>query len=86
MQHYHFLNKLKKLVECEMVFQNLEGKFNENSYLIDDMIFRLPGQLSLYVVENNGIRMMIDAGEELAARKIVKKLKNFGLYPIHKIL
>jgi len=30
--------------------------------------------------------MMIDAGEELAARKIVKKLKDFGAYPIHKIL
>jgi glyoxylase-like metal-dependent hydrolase (beta-lactamase superfamily II) len=69
-----------------MVFINSDGKFNENSYLIDDMIFRLPGQLSLYVVENEGERMMIDAGEELAARKILNKLKDFGLYPIHKIL
>ena len=69
-----------------MVFINSEGKFNDNSYLVDDMIFRLPGQLSLYVIENKGMRLMIDAGEELAARKIVKKLKNFGLYPIHKIL
>jgi glyoxylase-like metal-dependent hydrolase (beta-lactamase superfamily II) len=65
-----------------MVFINSDGKFNENSYLI----FRLPGQLSLYVVENEGERMMIDAGEELAARKILNKLKDFGLYPIHKIL
>ena len=69
-----------------MVFLNAEGRFNDNSYLIDDMIFKLPGQLSLYVVENKGMRMMIDAGEELAARKILKKLINFGLYPIHKIL
>ena len=69
-----------------MVFINSEGKFNDNSYLIDDMIFRLPGQLSLYIIENKGMRMMIDAGEELAARKIVKKLKDFGAYPIHKIL
>ena len=69
-----------------MVFLNSEGKFNENSYLLDDMIFRLPGQLSLYVIENKGMRMMIDVGEELAARKILKKLKDFGLYPIHKIL
>lgn len=69
-----------------MVFINSEGKFNENSYLIDDMIFRLPGQLSLYVIENKGMRMMIDVGEELVARKIYKKLKDFGLYPIHKIL
>jgi glyoxylase-like metal-dependent hydrolase (beta-lactamase superfamily II) len=69
-----------------MVFLNSEGKFNKNSYLIDDMIFRLPGQLSLYVIENKGMRMMIDAGVELSARKIINKLKSFGLFPIHKIL
>lgn len=69
-----------------MVFINSEGKFNDNSYLIDDMIFRLPGQLSLYIIKNKGMRLMIDAGEELGARKIVKKLKDFGIYPIHKIL
>lgn len=69
-----------------MVFLNSEGRFNDNSYLIDGLIFRLPGQLSLYVIENQGMRMMIDVGEELAARKILKKLKSFGLYPIHKIL
>ena len=69
-----------------MVFLNSEGRFNKNSYLIDGLIFRLPGQLSLYVIENKGERMMIDVGDELAARKILKKLKDFGLYPIHKIL
>jgi glyoxylase-like metal-dependent hydrolase (beta-lactamase superfamily II) len=69
-----------------MVFLNSEGRFNDNSYLIDGLIFRLPGQLSLYIVENQGMRMMIDVGEELAARKILRKLKNLGLYPIHKIL
>ena len=53
---------------------------------MDGMIFRLPGQLSLYIVENKGLRMMIDVGEESAARKMVKKLKDFGLYPIHRIL
>jgi len=69
-----------------MVFLNAEGRFNENSYLIDDMIFRLSGQLSIYVVENKGTRMMIDVGVELSVRKIVKKLKDFGLYPIHKVI
>ncbi len=69
-----------------MVFLNSEGKFNDNSYLIDGMVFRLPGQLSLYVIENKGMRMMIDIGDELAVRKVIKKLRNFGLYPIHKIL
>ena len=69
-----------------MVFLNSEGKFNDNSYLIDGLVFRLPGQLSLYVVENKGMRMLIDVGDELTVRKVIKKLRNFGLYPIHKIL
>jgi len=37
-----------------MVFINSEGKFNDNSYLIDAELYRLKGTLSLYVVENNG--------------------------------
>ncbi len=69
-----------------MVFINSEGKFNDNSYLIDAELYRLKGALSLYVVENAGMRMMIDAGEALMARKIVKKIKEQGLYPIHKLL
>ncbi|TFG14375.1 MAG: MBL fold metallo-hydrolase, partial [Promethearchaeota archaeon] len=69
-----------------MVFLNSEGRFNDNSFLIDGLVFRLPGQLSLYVIENKGERMMIDVGDDLVTRKILKKLKNFGLYPIHKIL
>ena len=69
-----------------MVFINSEGKFNDNSYLIDGELYRMKGNLALYVIENNGARMMIDAGEALMARKIVNKLKEFGLFPIHKIL
>jgi glyoxylase-like metal-dependent hydrolase (beta-lactamase superfamily II) len=69
-----------------MVFLNSEGSFNDNSYLIDGLVFRLPGQLSLYVIENKGERMMIDVGDDLVTRKILKKLKGFGLYPIHKIV
>ncbi len=30
--------------------------------------------------------MMLDTGVPLAARKVVKKLKEFGLFPIHKLL
>ena len=56
------LIEIKRIGENKMVFINSEGKFNDNSYLIDDMIFRLPGQLSLYIIENKGMRMMIDAG------------------------
>ncbi len=63
-----------------------EGKFNENSYLIDAEFMKLKGTFSLYLLENDGMRMLIDVGEMLAARKIVKKLKGLGLFPIHKIL
>lgn len=65
---------------------NKEGKFNENSYLIDAEFMKLKGTFSLYLLENDGMRMLIDVGEMLAARKIVKKLKALGLFPIHKIL
>ena len=69
-----------------MVFINEEGKFNDNSYLLDGFIFRLPKQLGIYVIENNGVRMMLDTGVPLAARKVMKKLKELGLFPIHKML
>ncbi len=46
----------------------------------------MPKFLSIYVIENNGMRLMIDVGETLKTRKIIKKLKDFGLYPIHKIV
>ncbi|MBD3195177.1 MAG: MBL fold metallo-hydrolase [Candidatus Lokiarchaeota archaeon] len=68
-----------------MGFINEEGKFNENSYMIDGLIFRLPKQLSVYVVENEGERLMIDTGVALSTRKVIKKLKEFNLFPIHKL-
>ena len=69
-----------------MVYINSEGKINENCYLLDGMLMGLPKFLSIYIIENNGMRLMIDAGEAIKARKIVKKLKDFGLYPIDKIV
>lgn len=69
-----------------MVIIKSEGKFNDNSYLIDGMLFRMSGNLAIYVIENNGTRMMIDTSEELMAKKIVDKLKEFNIYPIHKLL
>lgn len=69
-----------------MVFINKEGKFNENTWLIDGYLFGGMGSLSVYVIENNGIRMMIDASEKVAVPKIIEKLKEFNIYPIHKIL
>lgn len=46
----------------------------------------MPKFLSIYVIENNGMRLMIDVGETSKARTVIKKLKDFGLYPIHKIV
>ncbi len=63
-----------------------DGKFNENSYLIDAEFMKLKGTLSIYVIENDGMRMLIDTGETLPARRVVKKLKAMNLFPIHKIL
>lgn len=69
-----------------MVFINSEGKFNDNSYLIDGQLFRMKGNTAVYVIENKGMRMMIDTSSSLMARKIMKKIKEFGLYPIHKLV
>ncbi|MHA1254069.1 MAG: MBL fold metallo-hydrolase [Promethearchaeota archaeon] len=44
------------------------------------------GTLALYVIENNGMRMMIDGGIPITARKVANKMKEFGIFPIHKIL
>ena len=69
-----------------MVFINTEGKFNENSYLIDGLLFNIEKIYSVYVIENNGMRMLIDTTSENATIKIIEKLKKMDLYPIHKIL
>jgi len=63
-----------------------EGKFNENTYLIDANFMKLPKTLSLYLIEHDGARMLIDTGEILGARKLAKKLNALKLVPIQKIL
>ncbi|MHA1915159.1 MAG: MBL fold metallo-hydrolase [Promethearchaeota archaeon] len=65
---------------------NTEGKFNDNTYLIEAMTMNLPKFTAIYIVEHNGMRLMIDAGDAIKSRKIVKKIKDYGLYPIHKIV
>ncbi len=69
-----------------MVFINTEGKTNDNTYLIDAWLFQSPHQMSLYVIENNDERMLIDTGSALSASKIFRKLKEFNLLPIQKLL
>jgi len=69
-----------------MVFINTEGKFNENTYLIDAELYKLKNSLAIYVIENKGMRVMVDSPSELGVRKFIKKLKQLDLYPIHKVL
>ena len=69
-----------------MVFIYKEGKFNDNSFLIDGFLFGGPGSLALYVIENKGTRMLIDTSTADQAKRIVDKLKTYNIYPIHKIL
>jgi len=68
-----------------LVFINKEGKFNENTWLIDGYLFGGKGNLSIYVLENEGTRMMIDASEKTTIPKIIERLKELNIYPIHKI-
>ena len=68
-----------------LVFINKEGKFNENTWLIDGNLFGGKGNISIYIIENDDIRLMIDTSEKAATPKIIEKLKEFKIYPIHKI-
>ncbi|MFO8017506.1 MAG: MBL fold metallo-hydrolase [Promethearchaeia archaeon] len=68
-----------------MVFIDEEGKFNEYSYLLDALFLKLEKTCALYVIESEGEKMLIDTGEKLNARKLIKKLKAFDLYPIDKL-
>jgi glyoxylase-like metal-dependent hydrolase (beta-lactamase superfamily II) len=69
-----------------IVIINSEGKVSENYYLIDGMTMGTQKFLSIYIIEHEGMRLMIDVGETLKSRKIIKKIKDFGLYPIDKIV
>ncbi|MFX1393300.1 MAG: MBL fold metallo-hydrolase [Promethearchaeota archaeon] len=69
-----------------MVFIKSEGKFNENTYLFDGRVMNIPNFLSVYIIENNGLRLMVDTPQEQFVRRFLKKIKEFGIYPIHKII
>lgn len=70
-----------------MVFINSEGKFNDNWFLLDAQMFGMKGNAAIYIIENNGNRMMIDTTTPShMIRKILNKIKELGLYPIHKLL
>ena len=70
----------------KIVYINTDGKFNENTYLIDGLpLFGAQGSIALYAVENEGEILLIDSSLSLMARRIILKLKEFGIYPAQKI-
>ncbi len=69
-----------------MVIINNEGKITDNYYLIDGMTMGMSKFLAVYIIENNSKRLMIDVGEALKSRKIIKKLKDLNLYPVDIII
>jgi glyoxylase-like metal-dependent hydrolase (beta-lactamase superfamily II) len=69
-----------------IVFIDFEGKISDNYYLLDGMLMGMPKFLSIYVIENNGERLMIDTGEALKIRKIMQKMKEYGIFPIYKLI
>jgi len=64
-----------------MVFINSDGKFNENTYLIDTELYRMKGNLAIYIIENENMRVMIDTPSDLMARRFVKKNKRIRIIP-----
>jgi glyoxylase-like metal-dependent hydrolase (beta-lactamase superfamily II) len=58
-----------------------EGKFNENIYLIDALLFNEPRSLSCYVIEGTKKKALIDASGIEYAEQLLKKLKAMNLKP-----
>ncbi|MBD3211414.1 MAG: MBL fold metallo-hydrolase [Candidatus Lokiarchaeota archaeon] len=69
-----------------MVHIKEEGKFNENAYILDAEFMKTEKTCAIYIIEKQGKRLMLDTGESLSARRLMKKIKNFNLYPIHQIV
>ncbi|MHA1370756.1 MAG: MBL fold metallo-hydrolase [Promethearchaeota archaeon] len=68
------------------MFLDKEGQIFRGCYLIDGELFGLGHHLSLYVIQSEGQRLLIDVGTSASFRRVIRKLKRFGLYPIHKIV
>jgi len=69
-----------------VVIINSEGKINDSYYLIDGLTMGMQKFLSIYIIEHEGMRLMIDVGETIKSRKIMRTIKDLGIYPIDKIV
>ncbi|MFX0141616.1 MAG: MBL fold metallo-hydrolase, partial [Candidatus Hodarchaeota archaeon] len=58
-----------------------EGKINDDTYLIDSMLFGREGSMACYLVVGTKKKVLIDASSSSEARGIVKKLTALNLIP-----
>ncbi|MFX1390084.1 MAG: MBL fold metallo-hydrolase [Promethearchaeota archaeon] len=57
-----------------------EGKINDDTTLIDIKMFAVPKITAIYLIES-GKKCLIDAGTHTEARKILRQLKELGIFP-----
>ena len=71
-----------------MTFIRQPGKINKNTTLIDVEWMRVPGILSIYLIESeeSGRKCLIDGGTATEARRLFKKLENLDAFPPDMIL
>ena len=64
------------------------GKINENTTLIDVGWMRVPGILSMYLIESeeSGKKCLIDGGTATEARRLFKQLENLDAFPPDMII
>jgi len=64
------------------------GKINENTTLIDVEWMRVPGILSMYLIESeeSGKKCLIDGGTATEARRLFKQLENLDAFPPDMII
>jgi len=61
-----------------MVFIDKDGKINENTYIFDGKYMNIPHFISIYIIENDGEKLMIDSPQGSYVRKFLKNLQDFG--------
>jgi glyoxylase-like metal-dependent hydrolase (beta-lactamase superfamily II) len=62
-----------------------EGKFNDDTTLIDIKMFGVPKITAIYLIES-GKTCLIDAGTHTEARKILRQLKTLEVFPPDMII
>ncbi|MCP4764042.1 MAG: MBL fold metallo-hydrolase [archaeon] len=69
-----------------MVITKTDKMINDNTYIFDGKFMNISRFLSVYIIENEGMRIMIDTPQKNYVRKFLKLLQELELYPIHKII